>query len=130
MSNIRREGLRFLERRLGRIPLGHIAVSKYYLPKESWTRSSIWWIDIPLNKLQEPSCHQVHLLCQNNEAGGFYYLPISVSFLIENINSLDVVQKGHQRSETIRLYLSARKEDRFRDLRGSGRVDFARLVQR
>lgn len=129
MSNIRREGLRFLEKRLGRIRSGHVAVSKYYPPKESWTRSPIWWFDLPLNKLRDPSCHQVHLLCQDNEGEGFYYLCILVSFLLENLNSLDVVQKGRQRSETVRLYVSARREDHFRDLRGSGRVDFARWRQ-
>lgn len=129
MNDTRRDGLCFLERQLGRMPSGHVAVSKYYLPKESWTRSPIWWFDLPLNKLRDLTCHQVHLLCQDSEGKGFYYLYIPVSFLLGNLNSLDVVQKGRQSNETIRLYLSARLEDRFRDLRGSERVDFARWLQ-
>lgn len=129
VNNSRRAGLCFLERRLGEIPSGHVAVSKYYPPEESWTRSPIWWFDIPLNKLRDQSCHQVHLVCQNNEGEGFYYLCIPASFLLESLNSLDAVKKGRRRRETVRLYLSARREDHFRDLRGSGRIDFARWIQ-
>ena len=55
------------------------------------------------------------------------YTASALSFLLDNLEAFCIVdQKGR---DLIRLHLSARESDKFRDLRGPGKLDFADFEQ-
>lgn len=119
---IREVGLSYLERCLGEAPRGHIAVSKLYEPKDSSTKSFVWWFDLPLEAIKKADCTEVHLLCQRGRED-FYYLRVPVSFILDRLGSLDIVKK-----DRLYLHLSAEDGDLFCDRRGTGKIDFSRWL--
>jgi hypothetical protein len=123
-ATTRRRGLTFLRRQLGRVPIGHVAVSKYYPSKESWTGSPAWWFDLPLVKLQKNKCEAVYLLCEEETGVTYLALKVPTSHLLRNLDGFCLAENG----KIIRLHLSTRAEDRFVDLRGDGNVRLARFL--
>ena len=52
MSNIRKRGVAYLHKALGREPSGAVAASKYFRAEESWTGKATWWFDLPIKKVK------------------------------------------------------------------------------
>jgi len=120
----RRRGLCFIERKLARVPHGHISVSRFYPLDQSWTRIPAWWFDLPVATLEQEDCKTVYLLCEKVSGVTFHVLKVPKSYLLRNLKDLAVAKNG----EVIRLHLSARSRDQFVDLRGCGYVKFARFL--
>jgi hypothetical protein len=97
MTTTRKDGLANIKSRLGCLPSGPIATSKYYPTEESWVKAPAWWFDVPLDKLKDPK-ERLHLLCQKIHGGGFDYLSIPISFIQKNVKALKIVErKGKER---------------------------------
>jgi hypothetical protein len=122
MSNIRKNALNYLEKGLGAIPGGFIRTSRYYPSEKSWTKRPSWWHEIPLAKLQDSKCKEVHIVCEKL-VSGFFYLRVPSSFLLENLTSL-CIREG----EMISLFLSAVPPDIFTDYRGGGKIQFSKWL--
>jgi hypothetical protein len=121
-STLRKDGLAFL-RRWVEAPKECIRVSKYYTADIAPTPGPVWWFEIPLKKLKSESCELIYLLCEKRDKSGFHCLCVRAAFLMEKLSLLCVRQDSDK--ERISLYLSARDEDRFKNLRGSGQLDFS-----
>jgi len=124
VPDTRRRGLCFLSKRLGTIPEGHIAVSRLYPSEKSWTRSPVWWFDLPVAKLRSGRCKTVYLLGEKRGGKGFWVLRVPSSRILSSVRNLCLCRLG----EVVRLHLSARPGDRFVDLRGVGHVSFRRYA--
>jgi len=116
--------MEFLVKQIGRLPKGHVAVSRFYPTEDSWTSSPVWWFDLPLAKLRDKTCKTVHLLCEKESGMSFRILKVPTSYVLRNLSNLCIVKDR----EVIRLHLSSRSEDRFVDLRGSGSVSFSQYL--
>jgi len=100
-----------------------IYTSKLYLPEESWTKSEVWWLEVPLDVVNSTKNDHIVLLCEiSAEANEYYLLKVPLSFLQENMDRL------YKRENKLSLYLSAQEDDIFIDLRGEG-VDFISFVE-
>lgn len=105
----------------------HEQSSKYYPPEESPTRSPAWWFDIPLARLRSEPESLTRLRCKSLDGETAKMLDVKNSFLLDNLKAFCIVdQKGR---DYIRLHLSARESDKFRDLRGAGKVELAKFEQ-
>ena len=131
VASTRKEGLEFLKKLYGGVPEGHVSVSKFFHAEESWTKSIVWWFCIPLKKLRDLNCKEVHLLCKLEETNDFHYLRVPSSFILKNLDDLTIILGGSQRNrEIVYLHLSARHDDLFIDLRGLGKVDFSKWLKK
>jgi hypothetical protein len=103
---------------------GKIYTSKYYLPEESWPKTHVWWIQIPLNVLNSVNENNINLLCQTNQnSNQYYYLKVPVKFLVDHLDKFDIVQ-----DKMIHLYLSADPHKLFIEERGTGKVEFEKFL--
>jgi hypothetical protein len=100
-----------------------IYTSKYYLPKESWPKKHVWWMKIPAHAIDAANYDHVIILCQaaplQNE---FHYLKVPVGFFHEHFDNF------HKIGGEIDLYLSAEPQNLFREIRGTGNLDFSAFV--
>lgn len=126
MNETRKNGLLFLERKLGTREDVCVFVSKLYSSKSSWTHSPAWWHDIPISKIKDTKCKYLHLVCEI-ENQRFFYLRVPRHVFIDNLDSLCI--SNSQNRKVIRLHLSAGEHDRFIDLRSLGKVDFSKWLQ-
>jgi hypothetical protein len=100
-------------------------VSKFYVPKESWTHRSAWGFEIPQRMIETPKSAQIHLLCQiAPDTNDFYRLNVPVKFLETELPNLYVRKNGK-----VSLFLSAERHEMFIEQRGTGKVSFARLLK-
>ncbi|MGI9337449.1 MAG: hypothetical protein ACR2P4_02915 [Gammaproteobacteria bacterium] len=102
-----------------------IRVSKCYIKQGR----KVWWIDIP-EWLVENSDGHTNLLCEIGEGIGkhFHHLRVPRAYFVENRALLDYREYGgrvRSRGYKYSLHLSASADNRFRDLRGAGRLDFS-----
>jgi hypothetical protein len=68
--------------------------SKFYTPQESWSKSSVWFFQIPLNILNPKEIRFIHLLCENHLKGeSFLYLKVPVSFILLNLKAFEIDKK-------------------------------------
>lgn len=98
--------------------------SKFYTPEQSWPKTNVWWLQIPVTAIDEKSYTHVNLLCQvqpNNE-NDFHYLKVQASFLNTHI------KKFHRLNDKISLYLSAEPSKLFVEERGEGKLDFSQFL--
>lgn len=123
MSDTRQKAKKFLIDTMGKLPAGILCTSKLYEPNESWTKSPAWWIEIPITKLRSGKYSKVHILCSKRDSG-FHYLDVPISYFMDKIDKLILREDGK-----LSLFLSARSEDRFVDLRGLGRIDFSNWLK-
>ena len=121
--NTKQRALAYLAARHPRVSRRHAFASKFYPRDESWTRTPVWWLDLRLARVQDPTCEAVYLLCESEGGDQFEILGIPTAYLLETQGLLCVVD-----NQKIRLHLSARPEDRFTDLRGAGQVKFAQFL--
>jgi hypothetical protein len=101
-------------------PPGKVYTSKYYLPEESWPKTHVWWLQIPMSLLENSTNENVHLICQVAPSKiDFHYLKVPISFLRENVVYF------HKVENKLSLYLSAEPQTLFREQRGTGDLDFS-----
>ena len=121
MSNIRKRGVVYLHKALGREPSGAVAVSKYFRAEESWTGKATWWFDLPIKKVKN-NRRGIYYLLGKKRKSGFVVLKAPNMFLIDNLKKFETRYRGN-----IRLHLAAESKNRLVDERGQGRVDFSRF---
>lgn len=121
MSNIRKIGVAYLHKALGREPSGAVAVSKYFRAEESWTGKATWWFDLPIKKVKN-NRRGIYYLLGKKRKSGFVVLKAPNMFLIDNLKKFETRYRGN-----IRLHLVAEDKNRLVDERGQGRVDFSRF---
>ena len=61
---IRSKALQWYEGKYQRVDKP-IYASKLYQPNESWTSSTVWWIEIPITTIENNPESSIHILCQN-----------------------------------------------------------------
>lgn len=110
--NIRSKALNWFKKNHNSVN-GPIYTSKLYRPDESWPRLAVWWLEVPLQKLDSTFAH-IHFLCENSLDKDFHYLKIPVDYLKQNL------QLFHIRNNKMSLYLSAAPEQLFYEIRGKG----------
>lgn len=128
MSNIRKEGIAYIKKHFGEITSGDIRVSKCYLPEKSWTKSQVWWLEIPLKNLKENQ--DVHLICQKENDKDFHYLRVPIKELRDYIKREELDVRLRKNDEVISLHLSAQPNNLFQNLRGKGKIDFDKYLQK
>lgn len=121
MSNIRKRGVAYLHKALGREPSGAVAVSKYFRAEESWTGKATWWFDLPIKKVKN-NRRGIYYLLGKKRKSGFVVLKAPNMFLIDNLKKFETRYRGN-----IRLHLAVEGKNRLVDERGQGRVDFSRF---
>jgi len=100
-----------------------IYTSKYYLPEESWPKKDVWWPQIPPSAIDKSKFSHVNILCQVAPGkNDFHYLKVPTNYLNENL------EKFHRVGEIISLYLSAESHNLFREIRGTGNLDFSKFL--
>jgi hypothetical protein len=117
MSDIRSQGLKYLFDKLGY----NVAVSKLYLPEESWTRNYAWWFDLSFEKIKKSQNEDYYLVCEKEE-NSFIVLKIPNKFFVENYDKFETKYEGK-----IRLHLAAHKDNWLVDERGKGKIDFSKF---
>jgi len=120
MSDTRKKGVAYLQKRLGYTP-SLIAVSKFYVPEESWTGKAAWWFDLPIKKVKSNKKGIYYLLGKKRKSS-FVVLEVPTKFLRDNLKKFETRYK-----DIIRLHLAAEGKNRLVDERGKGRVDFSRF---
>ena len=119
-QNIRKAALNWFQSKY-HIENGEIFTSKFYTPQESWSKSRVWFFQIPLEVINSQPVKKIHLICENHlEGDPFVYLKTNSLFFLKNLKSFEVDQK----EKIIRLYLSAEAVNMFTEVRGKGKIDF------
>ena len=112
--------------RAGRPTDGPVHVSKFFRPDESWTGTAVWWFEFSESEAVETAEGDIDLLCEvAPDTDDFHHLRVPARLF------LDRKEDFHVRSEkdAFSLYLSAEADRAFRELRGTGGVEFAQFVQ-
>ena len=79
--SIRNEALKWFERNHGKVDAPTFA-SKFYQAFESWPKTSVWWIQISRNVVEENLSGHINMLCQViPDENDFYYLKVPAKFL-------------------------------------------------
>jgi hypothetical protein len=98
-----------------------IYTSKFYEPQESWSKSRVWFFQIPLEVVYSKTIKKIHLLGKSQLSGEpFNYLRVSSLFFLKNLESFEVGEK----EKVVRVYLSAEAVNMFTEVRGKGKIDF------
>ena len=121
MFNIRKKGIAYLHKTLGREPSGAVAVSKFYKAEESWTGNPTWWFDLPIKKVRKNKRNHYYLLGEKRKSG-FVILKVPNKFLIGNIKKFETRYQNR-----IRLHIKTEGKNQFVDERGKSRVDFSKF---
>lgn len=118
MRPTREKGFAYLRKVLS----ANTSVSKFYDAGESWTKSPVWWFDIPIKKVKDESFKMFFLLCQKSPTSeDFYILAIPKRVFNENMSEFEISEE-----EIIRLHLSAESHNIFTDIRGQN-FDFSKF---
>ena len=97
--------------------------SKFYTPKESWPKTNVWWLQIPLRAIDMDLYDHVNLVCQAApNKNDFHYLKVPTNYLNEHL------KKFHRINEIISIYLSAEPGKLFIEERGKGSLDFSSFL--
>ncbi len=120
--SIRADALKWLDSKYGEMK-GPIYTSKFYLAEQSWSKNSVWWIQIPLDVITSSQHSTIKLVCQTDPSKNlFHYINIPRKFLQENLHQF------HQVGKIASLYLSTNPKRLFREERGTGQISFAEFV--
>ena len=122
--SLRDDGLKWLREHYGP-PVGPVRVSKYYQADESWNEKPVWWFEFPESTLMEHTSKCIHFLCQQvGMAEPFTHLRVPIDWLRERRQELYIRQdKG------VSIYLSAEDGTLYREMRGTGKLDFSEFLQ-
>ena len=121
MFNIRKKGIAYLHKALGREPSGAVAVSKYFKAEESWTGKPTWWFNLPIKNIKGDKRGYYYLLGKEKNSG-FVILKVPTKFLRDNLKKFET-----RYQEQIRLHLTAEGKNWLVDERGKSRVGFSRF---
>ena len=122
--NIRKKALEWYNAKYLSVS-GEIYTSKFYPASESWSKTRVWFFQLPLDIVNANPPTKINLICENHLDGeSFIYLKLSSLFFLKNINSFEVSEK----EKVVRVYLSAEAVDMFTEVRGKGKVDFKPFV--
>lgn len=115
--NLRNAGLKWFDEH--HQPAEPIRVSKFYPTHESW-KGPAWWFEFPPSDVSDPN-GWLNLLCQRrNDPGSFHHLRIPMGLFAACKHHL-----GYRKDKDVfSLLLSAEPEFLFREMRGSGRIEF------
>lgn len=103
-----------------------IIASKFFTPEESWSKSRVWFFQIPLKVIEPNKIKYIHMVCQNHLSGEpFLYFKVPTLFLLQNEKSFEIDLK----MKVLRLYLSAEAVDMFKEVRKGSKLDFKRFLQ-
>ena len=102
--------------------------SKYYGPSESWTRKPVWFFEFPESLVSDDSAEYRHLLCKKTPSSdAFHHLRVPISIFAACKHHLGFREQKGKYS----LFLSAEKRTKFREVRGTGAIEFkAFLIHR
>jgi hypothetical protein len=115
----RSEGLQWFRTHYGRVA-GPVYTSKLYAADESWTKTQVWLVQVPVRHVTSSNEPHIHLLCQKTHNGtSFHYLKVPTAFFREHLPQL-----GFTTDKIINLHLSAEAHNLFEDERGKGKVTF------
>jgi hypothetical protein len=116
--NLRNDGLKwFEEHHNSREP---IRVSKFYPAHESWKKGPVWWFEFPPHDVSNPN-GWINLLCQRqNDPSSFHHLHIPMGLFAGCKHLIGFREDKNVYS----LFLSAEPESLFREMRGSGNIEF------
>jgi hypothetical protein len=119
----RSNGLQWLKIHYGKVA-GPLYTSKFYEPEHSWTKSSVWWFQIPVRHIRDNKEGYIHLLGQLPGFGhAFHYLKVPTAYLREQF-----AQLGFTNEDMINLHLSAEPGNMFVDQRGPGNIRFHQFL--
>jgi hypothetical protein len=124
-SNIRQPALAWFS---DKYPSGTepVIASKFFTPKESWSKSRVWFFQIPLDVIEPNKIKYIHMVCQNHLSGEpFIYFKVPTLFLLQNEKSFEIDRK----KKVLRLYLSAEAVDMYKEVRKGSKLDFKRFLQ-
>jgi hypothetical protein len=114
MSDIRRRGLEYLRKKLGTQPIQLVSVSRFYPADRSWTQKPVWWLDLPIRKIEENKNGYYYLLgAIDDKKLSFIIVKVPNKFLLNNLKHFDTRYQG-----IIRLHLGADNENWLIDERG------------
>lgn len=123
-SNIRNSALNWFNTKYPSI-VDAIFTSKFYTPEESWSKSRVWFFQIPLEAINTNKHKYINLVCENHLQGEkFLYLKVPTLFLLENEDLFDIDPEKNK----MRIYLSAEGEDMYKEVRKS-KLDFSEFLQ-
>ena len=97
-----------------------IVASQCFPPEETWTGRWSWWHRVPTVKVEGDGT--IVLACARREGKGFDVLAIPSRWIREHSHELRI------RSGAYDLYISAEKDDLFRERRGPGELDLSEFV--
>ena len=124
-TNIRQPALAWFTDRYPSV-IEPVIASKFYTPNESWSKSRVWFFQIPLDTIEPNKIKYIHLICQNHLSGEpFLYLKVPTLFLLMNEKSFEIDKKA----KVLRLYLSAEAADMYREIRKGSKLDFKNFLQ-
>lgn len=107
-----------------KVDTNKVYTSKYYRPEESWPKTEVWWLQFPLKAIEINKYDYVNFICQVAPGkNDFHYLKVPTQFLQDNLH------KFHRIGEMVDIYLSARPETLFVEIRGSGKLNFSKFRQ-
>jgi len=122
--SIRPKGIQWLATEHG-VTDGIIKVSKFYVPKESWTKKAAWAVELDASKVDMAPSETLHLVLEKTPGeNAFHYLKVPSNYLIENQAKLYVIQSKNRFS----MFLSAEQDNLFQDERGEGKVSFSQFT--
>jgi hypothetical protein len=124
-SNIRQPALAWFRDKYPEVKEPVIA-SKFFTPLESWSKTRVWFFQIPLDVIEPNKIKYIHMVCQNHLSGEpFLYFKVSTLFLLQNekLFEIDRIKK------VMRLYLSAEAVDMYKEVRKGSNLDFKRFLQ-
>ena len=103
-----------------------VITSKFYTPEESWSKSRVWFFQVPLDVIEPNKIKYIHMVCQNHLSGEpFLYLKVPTLFLLKNEKSFEIDRKA----KVLRLYLSAEAVDMYKEIRKGSKLDFKNFLQ-
>lgn len=94
--------------------------SRFYSPDNSWPKTNVWWLQIPLSAIDTDKFNYVNLICQAAiDTDSYHYLKVPSNFLNNHL------EKFHRIGQIISIYLSAEEEKLFIEERGIGSLSFS-----
>lgn len=119
----RSDAQQWLKSHYGKVT-GPVYTSKYYKAEESWTRSPVWFLQVPVRHLTSSKAPYINLLCQVAPEGhSYHYLKVPAGYFIKQFDKL-----GFTTDTMVNLHLSAEATNMFEDERGKGKVDFSSFL--
>jgi hypothetical protein len=87
----------------------------------------VWWIDVPLSRLDDSALEQVDLLLFDDRSSELHHLVVPTEYLRDHLGGLTV----RADKECVRLELNANEPHRFQNVKPiSSEVGFSQFVTR